>query len=344
MKKYFSYFILFALIAFLTSCNYPLADVFDLLGSQTVDPIEGIDEQVDLEQTDDTAETQTEGVIPEQNIDSSLDSLSESDYPTGEVVLSEQCNHISPGTPMDVSIPDGTQLEPGESFTKIWRLVNTGTCSWTPEYSIIWFSGDFLGYFQVQFFKEAVLPGQSVDIKFDMVAPIQPGFYQSNWKIHSPNGILFGIGPRGSAPFWVNIEVVGEMVSWQDPEPTMTPSSTVYSSGNVMLAAGDHFDLDRGEVNPSSGYDISFFVNSEDIEYLTPSSDVEIGLFGTLPPTIDECNELTLDNAAYSLQDLELGVCFCYRSNSGLPGYLQIQDIDFVEQVINFDYVTWSAP
>jgi hypothetical protein len=31
----------------------------------------------------------------------------------------------------DVTIPDDTVLDPGESFTKTWRLKNSGTCSWT---------------------------------------------------------------------------------------------------------------------------------------------------------------------------------------------------------------------
>ena len=30
----------------------------------------------------------------------------------------------------DVSIPPGTVLEPGQSFTKTWRVQNTGSCSW----------------------------------------------------------------------------------------------------------------------------------------------------------------------------------------------------------------------
>jgi hypothetical protein len=344
MKKHISYFISIALLAFLTSCNFPLSDVSDLFGSQTESPIEGGDQQGDAGQPDEADEPQSEGVLPAQSNDSISESVSESDYHLGEIVLSEQCNHITPGLPMDVSIPDGTQMEPGESFTKIWRFVNSGSCSWTTEYSIVLFSGDFLGYFLMQYFEEAVLPGGSVDIKIDMVAPNQPGFYQSNWKIRSANGVLFGIGPRGSAPFWVNIEVVGERLIFQEPEPTMVPSSTVLLSGNVILAAGDHFDLDDGDVNPSTGSDISFFINSEDIEYLAPSNDVEIGLFGTQPPSIDDCKDLSLDNAAYNLKDLESGVCFCYRSNSGLPGYIQIQGIDFVERFMDLDYVTWSAP
>ena len=30
----------------------------------------------------------------------------------------------------DVTIPDGTEVAPGEAFTKTWALVNTGNCTW----------------------------------------------------------------------------------------------------------------------------------------------------------------------------------------------------------------------
>ncbi|HLO15367.1 MAG TPA: NBR1-Ig-like domain-containing protein, partial [Anaerolineales bacterium] len=35
----------------------------------------------------------------------------------------------------DVSIPDGTLFSPGFQFTKVWRLKNVGTCTWTTSYS-----------------------------------------------------------------------------------------------------------------------------------------------------------------------------------------------------------------
>ena len=41
----------------------------------------------------------------------------------------------------DVTIPDGTQVLPGETFTKMWRLKNSGTCTWTPDYALVWVSG-----------------------------------------------------------------------------------------------------------------------------------------------------------------------------------------------------------
>src|SRR5262245_58083221 len=42
----------------------------------------------------------------------------------------------------DVTIPDNTVVNPGQSFTKTWRVSNTGTCTWSTAYQIILISGD----------------------------------------------------------------------------------------------------------------------------------------------------------------------------------------------------------
>jgi hypothetical protein len=41
----------------------------------------------------------------------------------------------------DVTVPDGSSFAPGETFTKIWRLKNRGTCAWTPDYKLVFTSG-----------------------------------------------------------------------------------------------------------------------------------------------------------------------------------------------------------
>ena len=36
----------------------------------------------------------------------------------------------------DVSVPPNTMLPAGSVFTKIWRVRNSGSCAWTPSYSL----------------------------------------------------------------------------------------------------------------------------------------------------------------------------------------------------------------
>jgi Ig-like domain from next to BRCA1 gene len=42
----------------------------------------------------------------------------------------------------DVTIPDDTEMLPGQEFIKTWRIQNVGTCTWTNQYALIYVSGD----------------------------------------------------------------------------------------------------------------------------------------------------------------------------------------------------------
>src|SRR5271157_1067465 len=45
----------------------------------------------------------------------------------------------------DVTVPDGTTLAPGATFTKTWRLENIGNCTWTTSYALVFSSGSAMG-------------------------------------------------------------------------------------------------------------------------------------------------------------------------------------------------------
>ena len=63
----------------------------------------------------------------------------------------------------DVSIPDGTKFQAGDSFTKVWRLKNRGTCMWTADYMLVFVSGDQMGGTTAIRLPGNVAPGQTVD-------------------------------------------------------------------------------------------------------------------------------------------------------------------------------------
>jgi hypothetical protein len=91
----------------------------------------------------------------------------------------------------DVTIPDGTLLEPGEVFTKTWRVKNNGTCSWTPSYSVVFSSGTAMGGPASQALLGNVNPGQTVDISINFTAPTTTGDYFSYYKLRDASGVLF---------------------------------------------------------------------------------------------------------------------------------------------------------
>jgi len=118
----------------------------------------------------------------------------------------------------DVTIPDGTEMEPGELFTKTWRLRNNGSCNWTTSYRLVFVSGDQMDGPDLQeFTTDWIYPGFDVDVSVDLVAPSEPGTYIGYWKLQNESGVPFGLAPT-SGPFYVEIVVPGEA-----PTATATP-------------------------------------------------------------------------------------------------------------------------
>ncbi|MGH2522555.1 MAG: NBR1-Ig-like domain-containing protein, partial [Anaerolineales bacterium] len=37
----------------------------------------------------------------------------------------------------DLTVPDGAQFLPGQTFVKKWSVRNTGTCDWGPDYRLV---------------------------------------------------------------------------------------------------------------------------------------------------------------------------------------------------------------
>jgi hypothetical protein len=120
----------------------------------------------------------------------------------------------------DVTIPDDTRMDPGEDFTKIWRMKNDGTCTWTPSYTVVFDGGNIMGGPPSTPLNGNVPPGSTVDISIDLTAPLSNGEWRGDWKLRNPDGVLFGLGSDGESPFWVQI-IVG-------PTPTPKPE-TVYN-------------------------------------------------------------------------------------------------------------------
>ena len=129
----------------------------------------------------------------------------------------------------DVAVPDGTTFSPGFQFTKIWRLRNVGTCTWTNSYSLVFYRGDQMGGpTSVNILPlgaaAAVAPGQTVDVAVGLVAPALPGSHRGDWMLRNSAGTLFGAGANGTTPIWVTINVVA--ITTTTP-PVGSPDLTV---------------------------------------------------------------------------------------------------------------------
>lgn len=114
----------------------------------------------------------------------------------------------------DITIPDGTVIQTGTAFYKTWRLRNLGSCTWTPEYAVVFDSGSGGGMSAPtsQKLGASVPPGQYIDITVPMKAPGAPGQYRDYWKLRNAAGVLFGLGAADER-FYVDIKVVSSPAS-----------------------------------------------------------------------------------------------------------------------------------
>ena len=107
----------------------------------------------------------------------------------------------------DVTVPDGTYLAPGTTFTKTWRLKNIGSCTWTTSYALVFSSGNAMGGPTAVNFPSNVAPGQTVDLSIQLTAPTTAGQYIGYWKLRDGSGNIFGLGFHADRSFWVEINV-----------------------------------------------------------------------------------------------------------------------------------------
>jgi len=92
---------------------------------------------------------------------------------------------------LDVTIPDGTVVSPGQSLHKVWRMRNTGTSTWGSGYEWVFISGEQMGA-PSSVSVPSTSPGNTADIAVDMVAPNDPGAHCGTWRMRNPDRVFFG--------------------------------------------------------------------------------------------------------------------------------------------------------
>ncbi len=269
--------------------------------------------------------------------------------PTATATIS--CDQAAPGTPIDVTVPDDTEMYPGQVFVKTWRLVNSGTCAWTTDYEAVWFSGEQMGAPAAVSLPAHVAPGESVDISVEMTAPQEPGTYQSNWKLRNAGGVIFGIGPGEGLPFYVRIKVV--LIDTPTPTttptvtlvPTKTPEATpaAHVSGPATLLIGDTLDLDTNLVNSAAGMDVLYASGAEGTPQLLPQGGAQMSVFGDAKPELADCQAAGLSSDPVAVDGLALGTYLCYRTDEGRFGWLRITGYLSDTQALNLSVFTWET-
>ncbi len=106
----------------------------------------------------------------------------------------------------DITYPDNTVVNPGDKFTKTWRVTNAGVSTWTSDFKIVFVSGNQMSA-GTPAIGQSVAPNQSVDISLELTAPSTPDTYTGYFMLQAPNGARFGFGSDGNNAFWVKVKV-----------------------------------------------------------------------------------------------------------------------------------------
>jgi Ig-like domain-containing protein len=91
----------------------------------------------------------------------------------------------------DVSVPDNTPVTPGQSFTKTWKVKNSGSCAWDSGFKFAFTGGEAMGgtTFTVP---SSIAAGAVTDISVPMTAPNKTGTLRGNWRMSTASGQFFG--------------------------------------------------------------------------------------------------------------------------------------------------------
>lgn len=155
----------------------------------------------------------------------------------------------------DVTVPDGTAITAGQTFNKIWRLSNNGTCSWSIGYQFVFVSGEAMSANTVIAVPNTP-PGGTADLLVPMTAPAAPGLHTGTWRMRSATAALFGQSVS------VRISVPGAVAPTATPTLTPvagcsgTPTIAFFNSDSATITAGSSTTLRWGAVTNADTVEI----------------------------------------------------------------------------------------
>jgi hypothetical protein len=235
--------------------------------------------------------------------------LSQADLPTEDTQSDAVIPAIATNTPplpsggpaekaafVTETIPDGTNMTPGQTFTKTWKLKNDGTSTWSTQYALVFVDGEKLSEKTEIYFPVNVPPGQLVDISVEMKAPAQVGKYKSYWKLRSASGTLFGIGTSGSESIWAEVEVTtaptGTVVPTNTPDPNITfevksISIDATSTSPTNITCGDKFILTvSGSITSSTSGKVTYKWKFDGVD--NTAQEIEFTTAETIPVNVSK--------------------------------------------------------
>jgi hypothetical protein len=252
-----SVIVLLAIIS--TACNMP---------SSTGTPPSPVPLLTEAVQTPQVVPTNTQASLPPTSLptllpptatNTSAPTATDTPVPTATPLVtptSASCTDLAKFVE-DVTVPDDTEMLPGQEFIKTWRLQNVGTCTWTKQYSLVFVDGDQMNGTSPLPLTNSVPPDASVDLSVTLKAPGTTGTYRGDWKLKNAAGVIFGLGSHATDTFYVQIKVVEGVselnlgtATWTDNFAN-TDNWYLLDTANTKWTAGDN-KLVMTSINPAT--------------------------------------------------------------------------------------------
>src|SRR5258706_2724811 len=170
------------------------------------------------------------GAAPTATLESSTSTVVPvSILPTNSPNCTDQAAFVA-----DLTVPDNTKFNAHANYIKTWRVKNTGTCSWSSDYSLVFSSG-----YQMDAPDSSSLvytaPGKIIDISLDLTAPDKKGTAHSFFELHNPVGKRFPIDT--GVYLYVTIYVNPSAAAGATPSGSASTTTSNTSATTVAGAA-----------------------------------------------------------------------------------------------------------
>ncbi|MGE5250052.1 MAG: NBR1-Ig-like domain-containing protein [Bacteroidota bacterium] len=130
----------------------------------------------------------------------------------------------------DITIPPGTRFTAPQDFSKVWRLKNTGTCTWTPgAYRLRFVEGEQMGPASEIPVPGAIQPDTLADFVLPLTVPQEPGLHAGRWQLFDGEGKPVPGADGNPVSLVVQIQLV-------QPDPSLLPQPLYFVAGTRETA------------------------------------------------------------------------------------------------------------
>ena len=221
------------------------------------------------------------------------------------------------------TIPDGSQIAPGQAFTKSWKIGNSGPGTWTTDFDLFLVSSnpenEHLGAPDSTPLSQEVKPDEEIEISIDLIAPAQDGQYTVVWRLRNERGewilgsdlwVIIRVGTSATGSVAVEPSVTATLVgaSQADREVSVAfcmqmPDSRAWYPWDVTLIIDQQSLSPSGSlIDPATATGVNkCFTFSYPSDKTIPSGvsyQLSVGNIG-LPPEVHQA-----ENCAYAWQVL----------------------------------------